>query len=385
MRYRLTCLTPVLVGDGHKLSPIDYMVWKDQVNVLDQRRIFRLLSKGPRLESYLAQLKRADKLDFASWGGFAQNYADRRIPFEHPSSSGFWERARGESLQIPTFLSGPQGPYLPGSALKGALRTAMLFARWKNGMPLAQERGPGERGPRRTGEAAEERALGGPGTSVMRAIRIGDSGPIANSVMRLYLLRSSTLQVRGPGKYELGWKQAPRGTVDGRRHEDSTPTFAEMAAPGAVFEGTWRENPYLQQPEVLRMLRWREPVTAARMLEDANRYAAELLRLHKEYAAIAGLPAVEENLGRLEEQLKLVRERGDACLLSIGWASGLLAKTGWFDTQAESYRQALGEIPLYAAAIRSGLPFPKTRRIVFLANQPATLPGWAVLELTGSR
>ncbi len=29
----------------------------------------------------------------------------------------------------------------------------------------------------------------------------------------------------------------------------------------------------------------------------------------------------------------------------------------------------------------SGLPFPKTRGIVFLHNQPATLPGWAVLEV----
>ena len=75
MKYRLTALTPLLVGDGRKLSPIDYMVWKDHVNVLDQWRIFRLLSKGPRLEGYLSQLKTAQKLDFASWGGFAQNFA----------------------------------------------------------------------------------------------------------------------------------------------------------------------------------------------------------------------------------------------------------------------------------------------------------------------
>jgi CRISPR-associated protein Csm5 len=38
MRYRLKCLTPLLVGDGRKLCPIDYMVWKDHVNVLDQWR-----------------------------------------------------------------------------------------------------------------------------------------------------------------------------------------------------------------------------------------------------------------------------------------------------------------------------------------------------------
>ena len=75
MRYKVTCLTPTLVGDGQKLAPIDYMVWKDQVNVLDQTRIFRMLSKGPRLEGYLRQLKTATRLDFASWGGFAQNFA----------------------------------------------------------------------------------------------------------------------------------------------------------------------------------------------------------------------------------------------------------------------------------------------------------------------
>ena len=100
MRYRLTCLTPLLVGDGRKLSPIDYMVWKDHVNVLDQWRIFRLLAKGPRLEGYLNQLKTAEKLDFASWGGFAQNFAGRRIPFEHASSIPVWERAQSQNLFI---------------------------------------------------------------------------------------------------------------------------------------------------------------------------------------------------------------------------------------------------------------------------------------------
>ena len=79
----MTCLTPTLVGDGYKLSPIDYMVWRDQVNVLDQTRIFKLLARGPRLDGYLTQIKKATKLDFASWGGFAQNYAGRRIPFEN--------------------------------------------------------------------------------------------------------------------------------------------------------------------------------------------------------------------------------------------------------------------------------------------------------------
>ena len=105
MNYKATVLTPLLVGDGQELSPIDYMVWKDQVNVLDQARIFRLLSRGPRLDGYLAQLRKAGKLDFASWGGFAQNFSARRIPFEHASSTAIWEKTIAEFLFIPTFAA----------------------------------------------------------------------------------------------------------------------------------------------------------------------------------------------------------------------------------------------------------------------------------------
>ena len=177
MKYRLTCLSPLLVGDGRKLSPIDYMVWKDQVSVLDQRRIFRLLAKGPRLDGYLAQLKRADKLDFASWGGFAQNYADRRIPFENPACSTYWNRAAGDSLQIPTFAAGASGPYLPGAAIKGALRTAMVAANWREGM-LREVAGrfQGERPPRHPAEQVEEQVVGPAGTTRMRLVAAGRFG-----------------------------------------------------------------------------------------------------------------------------------------------------------------------------------------------------------------
>src|ERR1700742_3559120 len=115
MKYKVTALTPLLVGDGRELSPIDYMVWKDQVNVLDQNRIFKLLARGPRLDGYLAQLRKATKLDFASWGGFAQNFSQRRIPFESADYTPIWNAAPSESLFIPTFASDHRGAYLPAS------------------------------------------------------------------------------------------------------------------------------------------------------------------------------------------------------------------------------------------------------------------------------
>ena len=379
MRYRVTCLTPVLVGDGRKLAPIDYMVWKDHVNVLDQWRIFRLLAKGPRLEGYLAQLKKADKLDFASWGGFAQNFAGRRIPFENAAYSAYWNRAVGESLHIPTFASSASGPYLPGAALKGALRTGMLFAHWREGMlQELLQRVKGERLPRRPAEIVEDHALGSPGANRMRYVSAGDSGTVAASQFKIYLLRTSTLQPRGP-QYALAWKQSPRGAVDGGRPEEGTPAFAEMAPPGATFEGDWNEKAFFLEPEVRRIVRWPESLDRAKIFESANIYASGLLALQRQYASMAGLGLLDKSLEDLEQRLAQAREKG-ACLLAIGWGCGLLTKSSWLDTTNPEYRQILQQFALYNRALASNLPFPKTRRIVFLNNKPATLPGW--VELT---
>jgi CRISPR-associated protein Csm5 len=379
MRYRLTCLTPTLVGDGRKLSPIDYMVWKDHVNVLDQWRIFRLLAKGPRLEGYLSQLKKADKLDFASWGGFAQNFAGRRIPFENAAYSAYWNRAMGDSLHIPTFAAGSAGPYLPGTALKGALRTGMVFANFRDGMLQdVLNRVKGERVPRKPADALEDQALGPAGVSRMRFLAAGDSGVIASSQFKVYLLRTSTLVPRGPN-LALGWKQSPRGAVDGARPEEGTPMFAEMAVPGVSFEGDWEEKRFFLQPEVRRAVKWPE-LDRGRIFEAANVYAAGLISLQRQYASWAGLGLLDQSLTSLEQKLAEARAKG-SCLLCLGWGGGLTAKSAWLDTTNSDYRQILEHYTIYNRALSSNLPFPKTRKIVFLNNRPATLPGWTELEV----
>lgn len=382
MKYRLTALTPLLVGDGQRLSPIDYMVWKDQVNVLNQQRIFRLLAKGPRLDGYLSQLKKADKLDFASWGGFAQNFAGRRIPFEHASSSGIWERARGESLFIPTFHSGHAGPFLPGSALKGALRTGLVFARTTPGsIKEIASYVDGERTARNAGEEVEAHGIGEGGSSRARAFGVSDSEPVAASNFQVYLLRVASLVAKGQGKFEVGWKQSQRGTVDTRRMEESTPVFAEMAIPGTAFEGHWNEKALFQDRQVLDMLRWREAPRRDRILAAANDYAAKQLELHRQYADSAGLPKLAETVAALEARLAEIREAASGCLVSMGWGGGLLSKSAMLDTTNEDYRKILKNLSFYSRAISTGLPFPKTRRIVFLGNEPASLPGWSLLEV----
>jgi CRISPR-associated protein Csm5 len=369
VKYRVTCLTPTLVGDGQKLAPIDYMVWKDHVNVLDQRRIFRLLSKGPRLDGYLAQLKKSDKLDFTSWGGFAQNFAGRRIPFEHSSSVPVWERAQAQNLFIPTFATSPSGPYLPATAIKGALRTGAVFDRWneKTFRELASRMEEDARPPRNPAAKAEDAVLGGHAGNRMRRVGTVDSAPVTYSGMKIYLLRTSTMVARGAGKFELGWK-SPRGTADARRIEESTPVFAEMAAPGMVFEGLWKETSAQDRQK---------------LFQASNSYAASQIERHRAYAEATGLERLAATLGDLE---KRVQELGNdaghpACLLALGWGAGMLSKIAVADTADPNYRSILRHFSLYQKAVQTGLPFPKTRRIAFEGGRPAYLPGWVLLEV----
>jgi len=326
-----------------------------------------LLSKGPRLDGYLAQLKKADRLDFASWGGFAQNFAGRRIPFENVSAIPYWEKAPPENLSIPTFAVSPSGPYIPGTAIKGALRTGAVADRWTEGSmrDLSERLASEDRLPRHPALRAEEAVLGGSGSSRMKRFSVGDSASVTHAGMKVYLLRVSTLIPKGGGKYELGWK-SQRGSVNGQRVADSTPLWSEMASPGTLFEGLWSSK---------------APQDRTKLFQACNRYASKLLQHHKTYAELAGLPSLRATLADLEQKAGETAQRPDACILSIGWGGGLIGKSAYLDTQDESYRKILRLSPVYQRAIQTGLPFPKTRRVVFQGNQPTSLPGYVLFEV----
>ena len=95
---------------------------------------------------------------------------------------------------------------------------------------------------------------------------------------------------------------------------------------------------------------------------------------------LAGMGLLDKNLDELEQRLAAARERG-ACLLCMGWGGGLSAKISWLDTTNSDYRQILEQFQIYNRALATNLPFPKTRRVVFLNNRPATLPGWVELAI----
>jgi CRISPR-associated protein Csm5 len=133
-----------------------------------------------------------------------------------------------------------------------------------------------------------------------------------------------------------------------------------MARPGTIFEGSFKGN-------------------ASAGFAASRKFATEILTAHASYAATAGLPKLAESVKVLLQQAEGLAE--NQCMLPVGWGAGFLGKAAIADASPESIRQVLRKLPFYARAIQTGLPFPKTRRIVFLGDQPAQLPGWTLLEV----
>ena len=201
----------------------------------------------------------------------------------------------------------------------------------------------------------------------MRVFQTSDSTPVPVTAMKIYLLRIASLKGRSRDGYALGWKQSPSGTADGARPAEGTPTFAEMATPGTVFEGGWRELGSHVDPETRHTLGWKELLTREKLFEAANNYAGALIEAHKTYAQGAGLAHVHEDLVRLEQRLT---------------ESRLLSRVAWLKTDDPAYREIIVQSGLYGKSPYPGFPFPKTRRVVFLEDRPAALPGWGLLEVS---
>jgi CRISPR-associated protein Csm5 len=284
-RFKVTVLTPTLAGSGESLTPIDYMVWQNEVRVLNQDRIFKLLARNPRLESYLEKLRKGERLEWSLWGGYAQSFASAKIPFASAGLASVWEKARTEDLHIPRFAHGGGRRILPGSALKGALRTA-----WLAGVispEKAQElwRDCAAAGLRWKTLAALDTAAG---RNSLDGLAFTDARTPADS-FRVYQTRVLVLRSAG--------KSGPSEWKPGQQ-------FAEMARPGAIFEGRGAFPKGLTEPLLLQ--------------------ARRSLANHAEFARVAALKPLLESAERLRAELEGLS--GDAALLQIGWGAGLLSK-----------------------------------------------------------
>lgn len=127
MKMLLTALSPVHIWDGVKLSPYtDYVEERGKIYYIDTQKISSLVSKDETMmDEYVTLIKNSGtttKKRF-SLKDFFKRYD---IDFEKYIYMKMELQGNAKTNQIASIIKTSGRPYIPGSSIKGALRTVLL-------------------------------------------------------------------------------------------------------------------------------------------------------------------------------------------------------------------------------------------------------------------
>jgi CRISPR-associated protein Csm5 len=373
-------LSPVHVGSGSELTPLDYVYDAEarKVIVLDFEALLARPEVDPeelsrslqRTGFSLEQLLRSWRIPPQEVARYS--LAAPRNPTGHPIR---------EQAKTPWYQ-----PLIPGSSLKGAIRTALLWrfleegehhapaARYLQEIALgrhdAHRRGrvqPPD--PRSVARRIEASTLGPePNRDLLRALQVGDPEPLAKEA--LVVLRVDTYQIG-----ERGQLQPNSQLVN----------YAESLKPGAQTATFLKLDESLLAPQAESELRfsryrpWIDPQDG--LVETLNRFATTILERESQFYRQAGLEEAARWCERCLERAKQPR----LALVCVGWGSGWHIKTVGRLFQGEegldfmALRRKLGLGRSRSTGSYHPI-FPKSRRLTLALEGGLQPLGWVELE-----
>ncbi|GIW34000.1 type III-A CRISPR-associated RAMP protein Csm5 [Meiothermus sp.] len=366
-RLELETLGPIHVGIGEAFPAYSYLVdeAKKEALILDAGRLLELLSPEQQQNYLLAVAqgpKQAQKSLQSLWNSGLLDPTPaivRRLPVTPAFINTVKNATDAAGLEFRTLPRSPLGAYLPGSSLKGALRTAWLFkravqqgrdieykGRWQWGQkvhggewPLIQ---PPERISTPVAQAFEALVLDyaterSPNLyrDPFRQVRVGDSEPSEN----LLLNRIGVFH--------------PRGQMD------QTVILAEMFRVGTKLQVTLRLHTGLAQQRHKDTVS--HVISAQALAEACREYYLEVLHLEREYAQNHGLAQALKVYEALDKRLN---QDSRLFPLRIGFGSGRMSIRLALLLDGEEGQE------------------PKTRKTAGHSNPKDGFPlGWAIARL----
>lgn len=352
--WKITLLTPLHIGSGESLwEGFDFVRDGPETVVLNQDKLWedRLFGDADPDASLNLTLLRQQPGSVVT----AKDLA--------PGSPSVRYRLRGlpQGAEVRAQLKDAWGrPYLPGSTLKGALRTVLLWDLVRSGRVQLNESRLGDRR-EYAGQALEQAAFGAdPNHDLLRTLKIGDSTPV--DVEALQLVRATAFS---PGTQQQNIPINVEAVVDGK--SVTTPVTVEsylFDQPSLGFGAyrswltqelpavarAWAKEQLRGELDTFRNYRWQTPHQVSRLLRKQ----------------VADLP-------------------DNAFMLQIGWGTGWLVKTIGSLLPDATREQIIGRYRLSRGRRQPGAPFPKSRRLSNLRPQGQAEPGiplgWVLVEV----
>ena len=359
-------LTPVHIGSGnilyHNTDFVQYNVIKKGKNftndkndkteeshiaVISEEKIWKLLGEQ-HLDNWLAAIAKRENLkDFLK--RFApeaksKDYAKRRMPLYSTLN-------KNDTLKE-CIHNGLGLPYIPGSSIKGAIRTALLSS-LANRIPDKEEKIEIQDRRGRTSIAAtaiEQELFGSdPNSDVFRFIHVGDAyfqeeTEIATRLISLNI-RKSDENLQDTSKSQLVEAIGP----------DSKSEF-QLKISNDYYEFVKRNYPQTGDMPISSI-----SDLFALINEHTRRLVADEINYWREIEKTGGEIYIEE-MQKILEVINSIKS-GESCVLRIGHASGWRFITGAWTESLKNFKDTV--IPASRPNFRTYIEydFPKSRRL----------------------
>jgi CRISPR-associated protein Csm5 len=363
----VTTITPLHIGSGRELlNEYDYAIQKGRTWRINEDALLDAQNvDDPKIAAQLARTRPKELLrpeDYHEGSAFFR-YSLRGAP-----------RSTGEGAQLREQLKDAYDrPYLPGTTLKGALRTALGWYMWE-----ARQLQPEGRNLNRKREFAArqyEQALFGkdPNHDLLRALQVSDSEPLGAD--RLMVANARVINRRGELKAPIEMEAVTSESVFHLTVKIDRQLFSDWAKAGGL---TLRGDKLLEQlPQVVSRH------TQERVAREAAWFAK----------AEGGV-----RIAQFYQQLAQTKAGNRRFLIALGWGTGWEDKT--FGTRLLASKPFMQHILTEYRLSRSRsrnqserdaeIRFPSSRRVFVGLVQdergqrkevPQAAPGWCLVEM----
>lgn len=376
----LTTLTPLHIGDGNELRlKFDIVARNKRTYRLNEDVILKAKADKLKQKPDGSYTLPGDLLDASDWGNKA--FFRYVIPG--------YPRSKKPFAEAKSFIKDVHDcPYIPGSSLKGALRTALAWVGWKEqGIEIESirdmqyhnkkrdkwlpKRAPADRyervifEPRNKIKNLDRR---NPNLDLLRILQVSDCIGPKKSGQGLVLVNAQVLTKKGHG----------------------SPIEMEALKGGIKFNGTIKVDETLfDMPEAKKLGFTERKSLLDGLITHVNTHSqARLSELRTWFEEAEGCSGVAKTY----QQIQDVPLQSNQALLQLGWGSGWDGKTFGTRLQADIYlfEEIIKTFRMHkqqkdAPPRKPGDPFPRSKRAVMKIDgneAEALVPfGWLLFEM----
>ncbi len=352
VKLGLEVLTPTQAGSGEELfKELDFIDRAGEAFIVDQAQSFNAIASG-NLALDTKLLSGNNLSDLVNAAGQDLGYRLPWLSSKQKIPDKFREQVKDAMNR----------PYLPGTALKGAIRTA-LIAEWLRAM---QSEHFAHLIPKR--KTSKNWAA----SELMQALTGKDA---KQDIFRPFKTKDVLFNPSDLCLADIRWlnerrwrSMSKKKSFDDWKIADGI--CAEVLQPGSLTLATLQWDGFLLSDSC-----WQQTGTVANILpkdfaalrEQLNKHAKYRLGKEIEFYQNQGKQQPKAECQRILTQLESDQ---DAAYLQLSWGSGWRGMTGdWAsEDQVNSFRELFG-------LGRAGKPFPKTRRLA-VSGEPKLPLGW---------